>query len=65
LDYLIPQVFVEYEDGQVCHILTGFSGAVSMTEASWETLFSSSYYKNLLREQTVTERKSLKELVDK
>ena len=63
-DYLIPQVFVEYADGRVDHILTGFSEAVSVTEASWEALFSSNYYLNLLREQA-TQRMSLKEFVEK
>jgi len=33
-DYLIPQVFVESADGQVTHLLTGFSEAVSVTETS-------------------------------
>jgi len=64
-DYLIPQVFVEYTDGQVIHLLTGFSEAVSATKASWEALFSSSYYKNLLREQTFTNHKSLKDFVNR
>ncbi len=64
-DYLIPQVFIEYTDGRVYHLLTGFSEAVSATEASWEALFSSNYYKNLIREQTATKRKSLKEFVNK
>ena len=63
-DYLIPQVFIEYADGQVYHLLTGFSEAVSATEASWEALFSSNYYKNLIHEQAGTKRKSLKEFVE-
>lgn len=64
-DYLIPQVFIEYADGQVSHLLTGFSEAVSVTEASWEALFSSSYYKNLLHEQAFMKRKSLKDFVNR
>ena len=50
-DYLIPQVFVEYTDGKVNHVLTGFSEAVSVTEASWKALFSSTYYQSLLNGQ--------------
>jgi hypothetical protein len=65
VDYLIPQVFVEYADGRVCHVFTGFSEAVPVTEASWEALFSSSYYKNLISEQTVPKHKSLKKFVEK
>ena len=64
-DYLIPQVFVEYTDGKITHLLTGFSEAVSVTKASWEALFSSSYYKNLLREQVFMKHKSLKSFVNK
>jgi len=48
-DYLIPQVFVEYTGGKVDHVLTGFSEAVSVTEASWKALFSSTYYQSLVR----------------
>jgi hypothetical protein len=71
-DYLIPQVFVEYDDGRVNHLLTGFSEAVSVTEASWKALFSSSYYQSFIHGQTVishpqpsSDRKSLKEFVEK
>ena len=71
-DYLIPQVFVEYKDGRVDHLLTGFSEAVSVTEASWKALFSSSHYQSLVHEQTVishsqprSHRKSLEEFVEK
>jgi len=71
-DYLIPQIFVEHADGRVDHLLTGFSEAVSVTEASWKALFSSSHYQSLAQEQTVvshphasSHRKSLKEFVKK
>jgi hypothetical protein len=63
-DYLIPQVFIEYSDGRVTHLLTGFSEAVSVTEASWVALFSSSYYQTLLHKQVVMKRNPLKEVVD-
>jgi hypothetical protein len=55
-DYLIPQVFVEYTDERVDHILTGFSEAVTVTEASWEAFFSSDYYKNLIRDRRPMKR---------
>jgi hypothetical protein len=71
-DYLIPQVFVEYTDGKVNHVLTGFSEAVSVTESSWKALFSSTYYQSLVHGQTAVSythslypRKSLKEFVEK
>lgn len=63
-DYLIPQVFVEYDDGQVDHVLTGFSEAVSATEAAWDTLFSSDYYRTRIKERVTTERNPLKEFVE-
>ncbi len=52
-DYLVPQVFVEYADGKVNHVLTGFSEAVSVTEVSWKAFFSSAYYHSLVHGQTV------------
>jgi len=64
-DYLIPQVFVEYVDGRVSHVFTGFSEAVSGTEACWEAFFSSNYYQTLIREQLATDRKPLKGFVEK
>jgi hypothetical protein len=64
-DYLIPQVFVEYADGRVDHVLTGFSEAVSVTEASWKALFASSYYQNLIREHATPRPKTVKEFVEK
>jgi predicted Zn-ribbon and HTH transcriptional regulator len=63
-DYLIPQVFVEYEDGRVGHVLTGFSEAVSATEAAWDALFSSDYYQTRRKERITAERKPLKEFVE-
>jgi hypothetical protein len=70
-DYLIPQVFIEHMDGRVNHVLTGFSEAVSVTEASWKALFSSSYYQSLVHGQPAisyphssSHRKSLKKFVE-
>jgi glutaredoxin len=46
-DYLIPQVFLEEENGDVRHILTGFSEAVPVTEARWVDLMKSQFYQQL------------------
>jgi glutaredoxin len=46
-DYLIPQVFLEFPDGKVQHIFTGFSENTEVTKRHWEDLFSSSFYKGL------------------
>jgi hypothetical protein len=62
-DYLIPQVFVEYVDGQVEHVFTGFSEVVSVTETAWYALFSSDYYQKRRKVRPTSERKSLKEFV--
>jgi len=50
-DYIIPQVFLEYGDGRVDHLFTGFSEGVSITEARWTDLFNSGFYQRLLRVQ--------------
>ena len=47
-DYLIPQVFAEYDDGAVKHIFTGFSEAVDITKARWDDFFVSEFYKRKL-----------------
>jgi hypothetical protein len=63
-DYLIPQVFVEYEDGRVDHVLTGFSEAVSATEAAWDALVASDYYRTRRQARAPAIRKPLKEFVE-
>jgi thiol-disulfide isomerase/thioredoxin len=35
-DYLIPQVFLQWSDGTVQHLLTGIPGSVEQTRRSWE-----------------------------
>jgi glutaredoxin len=42
-DYLIPQVFLERNDGEVEHLLTGFSEQVSRTERAWRDLLASDW----------------------
>ena len=46
-DYLIPQVFLEFPDGRVEHIFTGFSENPEVTKARWEDLFHSQFFKEL------------------
>ncbi len=49
-DYLIPQVFLEWSDGKVDHLLTGFSEQVPRTERAWRDLFSSTWLRSLRTE---------------
>ncbi len=46
-DYLIPQVFLEFPDGRVQHIFTGFSENPEVTTRHWEDFFVSNYLKSL------------------
>lgn len=39
-DYLIPQLFLEWSDGTVDHLLTGVPGSVEGTRRAWERLLS-------------------------
>ena len=44
-DYLIPQVFLEWSDGTVEHLLTGFSEMVPRTARAWRDLFASDWFR--------------------
>lgn len=46
-DYLVPQVFLQYPDGRVLHVFTGFSENTEVTRRHWEDFFSSGFYKEL------------------
>lgn len=46
-DYLIPQVFFDDENGAVRHVFTGFSEAVSITQARWGDFLASKFYQEL------------------
>jgi len=37
-DYIIPQVFLEAENGKVKHVLTGHPGAIALTKKNVEDL---------------------------
>ncbi len=45
-DYLIPQVFIEENDGSIRHVFTGFSEAVNVTRARWDDFFASQFYRD-------------------
>jgi len=32
-DYLVPQVFLEYEDGEIKHVFTGYSESIDLTRS--------------------------------
>ncbi len=49
-DYLIPQVFLEWSDGRVQPLLTGFSERVARTARAWRDLFASDWLASLGRE---------------
>jgi hypothetical protein len=49
-DYLIPQVFLEWSDGRVQHLLTGFSEQVRRTARAWEELLASTWVVAIQRE---------------
>lgn len=48
-DYLVPQVFLEWSDGRVDHLLTGFSERVARTARAWKDLLASDWLKSLPR----------------
>ena len=48
-DYLIPQVFLEWSDGRVDHLLTGFSEQVPRTVRAWQDLFASHWLRSVPR----------------
>ena len=46
-DYIIPQVFLEFDDGEIKHVLTGYSEGVSLTKAAVERFMKSPLYESL------------------
>jgi glutaredoxin len=49
-DYLIPQVFLEWADGRVQHLLTGFSERVARTARAWDDLLESAWLRSVRKE---------------
>ena len=41
-DYLIPQIFLEYENGEVKHVFTGYSEDLELTRTGLNNLLESS-----------------------
>ncbi len=50
-DYLIPQIFMEFKDGNVKHVFTGFSENPEVTRVRWENLFKSRFYAEIKKQQ--------------
>jgi len=46
-DYVIPQVFFEYQDGKIEHVFTGQRQGVSASRSKLEELFKSQKYEAL------------------
>lgn len=46
-DYLIPQVFVEMTDGEIRHVLTGYSESVDLTRRAVNNLLKSPLFKKV------------------
>jgi len=46
-DYIIPQVFLEFEDGSVKHVMTGYSEGVEYTRKAVENLLASRLFSEL------------------
>jgi hypothetical protein len=46
-DYIIPQVFLEFEGGEIKHVLTGQSQGVAYTKKAVESFLTSDYFKGL------------------
>src|SRR5579864_4280221 len=49
-DYLIPQIFLEFADGKVQHIFTGFSENPEVTRHHWRDLFESEFLFRLIQQ---------------
>jgi len=47
-DYIIPQVFFEFEDGKIKHVLTGYSEGVQYTKRAVENLLNSPFLKQIV-----------------
>jgi thiol-disulfide isomerase/thioredoxin len=44
-DYLIPQIFLEYEDGKIRHVFTGYSEDIQLTRTGLDNLLKSDLFK--------------------
>jgi len=55
-DYLIPQVFLEFENGEFRHILTGRPEGVKFTRKAIEDFLQSKFYRTLREQNMGTKR---------
>ncbi len=46
-DYLIPQVFIEFENGEIRHVLTGRPEGVEFTQRAVANLLSSEFFDSI------------------
>jgi hypothetical protein len=44
-DYLIPQVFMEYDSGEIRHVFTGYSEDIELTRRGISNLLASHIFK--------------------
>ena len=44
-DYLIPQIFVEYDSGEIRHVFTGYSEDIELTRRGVSNLLASHIFK--------------------
>lgn len=44
-DYLIPQIFLEYEDGKIMHVFTGYSEELQLTKSGLDNLLNSELFR--------------------
>jgi hypothetical protein len=44
-DYLIPQVFLEYENGEIRHVFTGYSEDIQLTKTGLDNLLKSDLFR--------------------
>jgi hypothetical protein len=49
-DYLVPQIFLQYESGETRHVLTGFSESPEATKKHWEDLLKSQLVERLTKD---------------
>lgn len=49
-DYIIPQVFFEFENGEIRHVLTGYSEGVSYTRRAVENLLKSDFFASIKKD---------------
>jgi hypothetical protein len=51
-DYLVPQVFLEFESGEFKHVLTGYPEGIGFTKRAIENFMASQYYMELKAAQS-------------